>query len=134
MSKKEYPMDENYNQALKFLTEQIAERDELSEQLKLLSPADRPEGLRLLAELDKSIERGEQALANEYEVTQNLRRTEEERDEVLTMWWKVWLAHTSTSNTETLKFSNKWKKPLTKCRPTKPRHFTPAPPASKPAT
>ena len=83
MSKKEYPMDENYNRALKFLTEQIAERDQLREQLKLLPPADRPEGLRLLAELDKAIERGEQALANEYELTQNLRRNEEERDKLL---------------------------------------------------
>ena len=82
MSKKEYPMDENYNQALKFLTEQIAERDQLREQIKLLPPADRPEGLRLLAELDKSIERSEQALADEYEATQNLRRTEEKRDEI----------------------------------------------------
>lgn len=81
MSKKEYPMDENYNRAVQFLTEQIAERDKVSKQLKLLSPADRPEGLRLLAELDKSIERAEQALANEYEATQNLRRSEEKRDE-----------------------------------------------------
>lgn len=80
MSEKEYPMDENYNQALKFLIEQIAEREQLSEQLKHLSPADRPEGLRLLAELDKAIERGEQALAKEYESFQNLRRLEEERD------------------------------------------------------
>ena len=74
-------MDENYNQALKFLTEKIAERDQLREQIKLLPPADRPEGLRLLAELDKAIERSEQALANEYEATQNLRRSEEKRDE-----------------------------------------------------
>lgn len=83
MSEKEYPMDENYNRALNFLTEQIAERDQLREQLKLLLPADRPEGLRLLAELDKAIERSEQALANEYEATQKLRRVEEERDELL---------------------------------------------------
>lgn len=81
MKEKEYPMNENYNQALKFLTEKIAERDQLREQIKLLPPADRPEGLRLLAELDKSIERSEQALANEYEATQNLRRSEEKRDE-----------------------------------------------------
>lgn len=83
MKEKEYPMDENYNRALNFLTEQIAERDRLREQLKLLSPSDRPKGLRLLAELDKSIERSEQALADEYEATQNHRRIVEERDELL---------------------------------------------------
>lgn len=83
MSEKEYPMDEDYNRALQFLTEQIAERDKLSEQIKLMSPADRPEGLRLLAELDKAIERSEQALAKEYEATQKMRRTEAERDELL---------------------------------------------------
>jgi len=75
-------MDENYNQALKFLTEQIAERDQIREQLKLLPPTDRPEVLRLLAELDKAIEKGEQALADEYESFQDLRRKEEERDKL----------------------------------------------------
>jgi len=80
MNKKEYPMDEDYNRALKFLTEQIAERDELLEQIKLLPPEARPEGLRLLDELNKAIERGEQALADEYEAFQNHRRAEEERD------------------------------------------------------
>lgn len=73
-------MDEDYNRALKFLTEQIAERDELVEQLKLLPPEARPEGLRLLELLNKAIEKGEQALAEEYESYQNLRRLEEERD------------------------------------------------------
>ncbi len=80
MKQKEYPMDENYNQALVFLTEQIAERDEMVEQLKFLPPKAQPEGRRLLRELNKAIERGEQALANEYESYQNLRRVEEERD------------------------------------------------------
>lgn len=82
MKEKEYPMDENYNRTLEFLTGQIAQRDRIFEQLKHLSPADRPEGLRLLAELDKAIERTEQALADEYESTQNLRRAEEKRDEI----------------------------------------------------
>lgn len=80
MSEKVYPMDDDYNKALAFLTEQIAERDELAKQLKLLPPEDRREGLRLLDELNKAIERGEQALADEYESYQNLRRAEEERD------------------------------------------------------
>ena len=76
-------MDEDYNRALKFLTEQIAERDEMLEQIILLPPKARPEGLRLIDELNKAIESGEQALANEYEATQDLRRKEEERDNLL---------------------------------------------------
>lgn len=83
MKKKEYPMDEDYNKALKFLTAQIAERDMMSEQLKLLPPEERKEGLRLLSLLNKAIEKGEQALANEYEAYQKQRRLEEERDEML---------------------------------------------------
>jgi hypothetical protein len=82
MKQKEYPMDEDYNRALEFLTEQIAERDKMHEQIKLLPPEARPEALRLLAELDEAIERGEQALATEYEAYQNHRRLEEERDRV----------------------------------------------------
>jgi hypothetical protein len=80
MKQKEFPMDEDYNRALEFLTEQIAERDEMQKQLKLLPPEARPEALRLLSELNKAIERGEQALAKEYESYQNMRRLEEERD------------------------------------------------------
>lgn len=82
MEKKEYPMDADYNQALELLMRMIAERDEMLEQTKLLPPAARPEGLRLLAELTKSIEKEEQRLANEYEAVQNLRRAEQERDRI----------------------------------------------------
>lgn len=67
-------MDDGYKKAAAFLVEQITERDEIAENLKLLSPEDRPEGLRLLAKLDKAIERGEQALANDYEAQQNYQR------------------------------------------------------------
>jgi hypothetical protein len=80
MSEKEYEMDDDYKRAAAFLVEQIAERDEFAEKLKLLPPEARPEALRLLAELDKAIERGEQALANEYEAYQNKCRLEEKRD------------------------------------------------------
>lgn len=79
---KVYPMDEDYNQALKFLTDQIAERDEMVKQLKLLPPEAQPEGRRLLSELNKAIERGEQALANEYESYQNYQRALEEEANV----------------------------------------------------
>ncbi len=74
-------MDENYNRALAFLTEQIAERDKLLKQLQLVPLKPQSKALRLLDELNKAIERGEQALADEYEAYQNLRRAEEERDE-----------------------------------------------------
>lgn len=80
MSEKEYEMDDDYNRAAAFLVEQIAERDEYAEMLKLMPPEARPEGLRLLAELDEAIERGEQALAKEYESYQKMRRLEDERD------------------------------------------------------
>ncbi|HEX9961386.1 MAG TPA: hypothetical protein VGB00_10660 [Pyrinomonadaceae bacterium] len=80
MKQKEYPMDEDYNRALKFLTGQIAERDRMLEQMKLLPPEAHPEALRLLDELNKDIERREQALAKEYEAYQNKCRLEEQRD------------------------------------------------------
>jgi hypothetical protein len=81
MSEKEYEMDDHYKKAAAFLVEQIAERDEFAENLKLLPPEARPEGLRLLAEFDNAIERGEQALAKEYETYQNMRRLEDKRDQ-----------------------------------------------------
>ena len=80
MKQKEYPMDEDYNRALQFLADQIAERDQLSEQIKLLPPEARPEALRLLDELNKGIEAGEQALADEYEAAQQYHQALEERD------------------------------------------------------
>lgn len=80
MKEKEYPMDDDYNRALEFLIKQIAERDEMLEQVKFLPPEARPEALRLLDNLSKAIEKGEQALAKEYDSVQNLRRLEEDRD------------------------------------------------------
>ena len=75
MSEKEYEMDEHHKSAAAFLVEQIAQRDEIAAQLKLLPPEARPEGLRLLAEFDKAIERSEQALANDYEAYQKYQRS-----------------------------------------------------------
>lgn len=80
MKEKEYETSDDYKRAAAFLVKQIAERDEFAEQLKLMPPKARPKGLRLLAQLDKAIERGEQALAKEYETYQTLRRAEEKRD------------------------------------------------------
>jgi hypothetical protein len=83
MKLKEYPMDDKYKRALEFITAQIAERDEMRRQLKLLPPKDRLNALRTIDALDKKIEKGERALAKEYDATQNLRRLEVDRDTLL---------------------------------------------------
>lgn len=80
MKEKEYPMDDDYNQKLQFLTELIAERDKLRKKLIVLSPAARAKILQALDEFDEAIERCEQALANQYEAHQKLCRAEEKRD------------------------------------------------------
>ena len=82
MNVKEYEMDDEYKQAAQFLADQIAQREEFGEQLKLLPPEKRPEALRLLAELDQAIEIAEQKLADEYQAYQKMRRLEDERDQV----------------------------------------------------
>lgn len=75
--KKEYEMDDGYKQALAFLLEAIEQRDVLAETIKLAPPEKRAEGLQLLAQMDKSIEAGEQALANEYETFQTHERAKD---------------------------------------------------------
>ena len=72
--KKEYEMDANYKKALADLVEAIETRDQLAEALKQAAPEERPEGLRLLSQLDKQIEKGENALAVEFEAAQNMHR------------------------------------------------------------
>lgn len=81
--KKEYEMDDNYKQALAFLLEAIRQRDILAESLKLAPPERRAEGLQLLAQMDESIEAGEQALANEYETFQTHARAEDDLRQTL---------------------------------------------------
>jgi len=79
---KEYPMSEDYNEALQGLADMIAERDKMRKKLIVLTPAARPKALKMIDELDKAIEKCEQALANEYRSTQDLRRAEEKRDDI----------------------------------------------------
>lgn len=81
--RKEYEMDDNYKQALAFLLESIGERDQLAETVKLAPPEKRAEGLHLLAQLDKSIEASEQALAKEYETFQTHERVKDELRQTL---------------------------------------------------
>ncbi|MBS1797051.1 MAG: hypothetical protein JSS81_24705 [Acidobacteria bacterium] len=81
--RREYPMDDDYQKALADLLEAIAARDELADSLKFATPADRPEGLRLLRDLDAKIEASEAALAAEYEAEQNRGRALDAlRDEI----------------------------------------------------
>lgn len=79
---KVYPMNDDYNQAMNDLLEFIKLRDEIAESLKIAPPDKVREGQEILAEMDKKIESLELVLAREYESYQNLRRTEEKRDEV----------------------------------------------------
>jgi len=81
--KKEYAMDDGYQKALGFLLEAIEQRDILAETIKLAPPEKRAEGLHLLAQMDKSIEAGEQALANEYEAYQTHERAKEDLRQLL---------------------------------------------------
>ncbi len=75
--KKEYPMDENYNKSLTEMVEAIKIRDEMTADFKIILPENRAEALRLLQEMDKRLEREEQALANQYEAVQNQGRAVE---------------------------------------------------------
>jgi len=79
---KEFPMDDNYNEKLRYLTEQIAERDRMRKKLIILSPKARAAAELQIAEFDKIIERCEKALANLYEAHQKQCRAEEKRDQI----------------------------------------------------
>jgi hypothetical protein len=81
--KKQYEMDESYKRALAFLLEAIEQRDLLAETIKLAPPEKRAEGLHLLAQMDKSIEAGEQALADEYEAYQTHERAKDDLRQTL---------------------------------------------------
>ncbi|HEX8249730.1 MAG TPA: hypothetical protein VF599_16245 [Pyrinomonadaceae bacterium] len=81
--KKEYEMDESYKNALAFLLEAIEQRDLLAETIRLAPPEKRAESLQLLAQMDKSIEAGEQALANEYETFQTHARAKDDLRQML---------------------------------------------------
>jgi dsDNA-specific endonuclease/ATPase MutS2 len=76
--RKEYEMSDSYKQALKHLLDRIKTREWLAEKIKIASPAQRPNLLKQLAELDRHIEKFEQALANEYELAQRKGQLEEE--------------------------------------------------------
>lgn len=75
---KEYEMSDGYKQALKNLLDRIKTRDWAVERLKTLSPARRAKVIKQIAELDRSIEKFEQTLAEEYELAQRKGRLEEQ--------------------------------------------------------
>ena len=68
--RKEYKMSDDYKQALQHLLDRIEFRKNIAEKIKIASPARRPKLLKQLAELDRHIDKLEQALAEEYEITQ----------------------------------------------------------------
>jgi hypothetical protein len=90
--KKEYAMDESYQKALAFLLEAIEQRDILAETIKLVPPDERAEGLQLLAQMDKSIEASEQALASEYEAFQTHERAKDNLRQMLKAKTEIELA------------------------------------------
>ena len=75
---KEYEMSDSYKQALERLLEKIEFRKDIAEKIKIAPPSRRPKLLEQLAQLDRSIERFEQSLAEEYELAQRKGRLEEE--------------------------------------------------------
>ena len=76
--RKEYEMPDDYKQALRNLLDRIKTRDWAVEKLKTIHPSRRANLIKQIDELNRGIDRFEQALANEYELVQELRRVEEE--------------------------------------------------------
>jgi hypothetical protein len=76
-------MDEHYKKAVADLLYAIEQRDILAETVKVAPPETRAEGLRLLAEMDKKIDEGEQALAKEYEAFQTHARAQDDLRQML---------------------------------------------------
>ena len=80
MKPKEYEMPEDYNRDLSVLLEAIADRDKLIVAIKTTPPKHREEGLRILRQMNQSIEKSEAALADYYEKHQTMRRAEAKRE------------------------------------------------------
>jgi hypothetical protein len=78
--RKEYEMSDDYKQALRNLLDRIKTRDWAVEKLKTIHPSRRAKLTKQIAELNQSIDKFEQSLADEYELVQNLRRLEEEQE------------------------------------------------------
>ncbi|HEX8369811.1 MAG TPA: hypothetical protein VF604_14790 [Pyrinomonadaceae bacterium] len=76
--RKEYEMSDGYKQALQNLLDRIKTREWLAEKIKIAPPSRRPKLVKQLADLDVNIDKFEQSLAEEYEITQKKGRAEEE--------------------------------------------------------
>lgn len=77
-----YEMSDDYKKAVEDLLGFIELREELAKTLKTALPERVRELHELLAEMDKSIDTCEAALADQYEAYQNKCRAEEELDEM----------------------------------------------------
>lgn len=82
MKDKVYEMRDDYKKAVEDLLGFIKLREELAKTLKTAVPERVRELHELLAEMDKSIDACEAALANQYEAYQTKCRAEEELDEM----------------------------------------------------
>lgn len=80
MPRKEYKMSDDYKQSVARLLDRIKERDRLLDYVNVrpFPPDVRKEKLRLIDQLTRQIDKFEQALAKEYEITQEKRQFEEE--------------------------------------------------------
>jgi hypothetical protein len=78
--RKEYEMSDGYKRALQKLLDRIKTRDWAVEKLKTIHPSRRAKLTKQIAELNRGIDKFEQALANEYEIVQKLGQAQEEYD------------------------------------------------------
>jgi hypothetical protein len=76
--RKEYEMPDDYKRSTQNLLNAIELRERLVGMLKIARPAKRAKIVESIAQLDRQIDKHEQALANEYEITQKKCRAEEE--------------------------------------------------------
>jgi dsDNA-specific endonuclease/ATPase MutS2 len=76
--RKEYEMSDGYKRSTQNLLNAIELRDKLVGMLKIARPAKRAKIVASIADLDRQIDKHEQALAGEYEIAQKLGQAEEE--------------------------------------------------------
>lgn len=82
MNKEEYEMPAEYQEQLKQLLKLIEKRDEYTKMLPIVTAQERSQMKQALAELNRSIDKLEQGLADQYEPYQAEQRYEQELSEV----------------------------------------------------
>jgi dsDNA-specific endonuclease/ATPase MutS2 len=82
--RKEYEMSDGYKRSTQNLLNAIELREKLVGMLKTARPAKRAKIVESIAQLERQIDKHEQTLANEYELTQKLGQAEEAYEAQLT--------------------------------------------------